>query len=184
MGDGRARRCLYLPEEALQGVVGALAPGGERCVELLDREYGWAYVRTPLDFRVEGDGWRTTAVTASVGPLWATVTAKPLRLTFDPGDPKSRGSATCDGDGPVAEYIAATPGMCSYTYRNASSTSTVDGYHFSTTLTVDWQISWTSSTGEGGPLDSISTSTSTPLAVAEVKGLVTCTGARSQQGGC
>jgi hypothetical protein len=50
--------------------------------------------------------------------------------------------------------------------------------------TIDWDISWTSSTGAGGPLDGFSTTTTTPLAVAEVQGLVTCTGSRSHEGGC
>jgi hypothetical protein len=51
-------------------------------------------------------------------------------------------------------------------------------------MTIDWDISWTSSTGAGGALDGFSTSATAPLAVAEVKGLVTCTGSRPQEGGC
>ncbi len=45
--------------------------------EMLDPEFGWAYVQTPLDFRAGGDSWRPVSVTASVGPVWATVTARP-----------------------------------------------------------------------------------------------------------
>ena len=52
--------------------------------EMLDPTYGWAYVRTPLDFRAGGDSWRPVSVTASAGPVWATATAQPQRLTFDP----------------------------------------------------------------------------------------------------
>ena len=152
--------------------------------ELLDKEFGWAYVRTPLDFRAGAGSWRTVSVTASIGPLWATVTARPTRLTFDPGDPAGAGSVSCSGDGPVAPYVAEVPGVCSYTYVNASSTSPYDGYHFVASLTTGWSISWTSSTGAGGPLDAYSTSTTAELAVAEVKGLVTCTGSRPEQGGC
>jgi hypothetical protein len=152
--------------------------------QLLDAEFGWAYVKTPLDFRAGGDSWRTVSVTASVGPVWATVTAVPTRLTFDPGDPAGPGPMSCDGDGPTAAYVAAVPGACSYTYVNASSTSPFDGYHFVTSLTIDWSISWTSSTGAGGPLDGFPTVSSAQLAVAEVKGLVVCTGARPEQGGC
>ena len=152
--------------------------------EMLDPTHGWAYVRTPLDFRVDAAAWSPVSVTASVGPIWATVTARPSRLTFDPGDPAGPGAVSCAGDGPVAPYVPETPGVCSYTFVNASSTSRVDGYHFSTRLTIDWSISWTSSTGAGGVLEPFSTFTDAPLAVAEVKGLVTCTGPRPEQGGC
>jgi hypothetical protein len=152
--------------------------------QMLDAEFGWAYVKTPLDFRAGGNSWRTVSVTASIGPLWATVTAVPNRLTFEPGDPARPGPVSCAGDAPTAVYVAEFPGECSYTYVNASSTSEFDGYHFQTSLTIDWSISWTSSTGDGGALAGYSTSSSALLAVAEVKGLVVCTGARPEQGGC
>lgn len=152
--------------------------------ELLDPEFGWAYVRTALDFRSGADSWKAMSVTASLGPVWATVTALPTRLTFDPGDPAGNGPVSCAGDGPVAPYVPATPGVCSYTYTNASSTSPFDGYHFQTTLSIDWSLSWTSSTGAGGVLEPYTTSATSLLAVAEVKGLVTCTGPRPEQGGC
>jgi hypothetical protein len=152
--------------------------------ELLDHEFGWAYVRTPLDFRAGEGSWRPVSVTASVGPVWATVTATPKKLTFDPGDPAGPGPVSCDGDGPVAPYVAAVPGACSYTYTNASSTSPFDGYHFQTSMEIDWSILWTSSTGAGGTLAPYTTSASALLAVAEVKALVTCTGSRPEQGGC
>jgi hypothetical protein len=152
--------------------------------ELLDPEFGWAYVRTPLDFRAGAGAWQPVSVTASVGPVWATVTASPESLTFLPGDPAGPGPVVCDGEAPVAPYVAAAPGECSYTYVNASSTSPYDGYHFQTSMEIEWSISWTSSTGAGGALAPYATSASALLAVAEVKGLVTCTGSRPEQGGC
>jgi hypothetical protein len=152
--------------------------------ELLDPDFGWAYVRTPLDFRAGAGAWRPVSVTASIGPVWATVTARPVTLTFDPGDPAGPGPVTCEGDGPVAPYVADVPGECSYKYVNASSTSPLDGYHFQTSMEIAWSISWTSSTGAGGALAPYTTSASALLAVAEVKGLVTCTGSRPEQGGC
>lgn len=158
-------------------------PSPSPAFELLDPVHNWAYVRVPVDFRA-GGSWRVVSVTASIGPFWATVTAQPLALRFDPGDPASSGGATCGGDGPVAPYVAEVPGACSYTYVNASSTSPYDGYHFLTTMTIDWTISWTSSSGAGGPLEPFSTSATALLAVAEVKGLVTCTGSRPAEGGC
>ncbi|MAT03630.1 MAG: hypothetical protein CL424_01090 [Acidimicrobiaceae bacterium] len=150
----------------------------------LDPARGWAYVTVPLDFRAGGDSWRTVSATASIGPIWATVTAQPVRLLFDPGDPNGPGPVECAGDSPIAGYDPALPGACSYTYRNSSSTSPYDGYHFETRTSIDWSITWTSSSGAGGALEPYSTSATALLAVAEVKGLVTCTGSRTEQGGC
>lgn len=134
----------------------------------LDPTHGWAYVTVPVDFRAGGDSWRTVSVTASYGPVWATVTAVPSALQFDPGDPAG-GGASCNSDGPTAGYVSATPGACSYTYTNASSTSPYDGYHFMTSMSIDWTVSWTSSTGAGGPLDGWTTAGSAPLAVARCR---------------
>lgn len=176
------------PEEILPRLLDRLKrealPKPTPVFEMLDPTHGWAYVRTPLDFRVGAGAWAPVSVTAAVGPIWATVTAQPSRLSFDPGDPAGPGAVSCAGDGPVAPYVPEVPGVCSYTFVNASSTSPVDGYHFMTRLTIDWSISWTSSTGTGGALAPYSTFTDAPLAVAEVKGLVTCTGPRPEQGGC
>jgi hypothetical protein len=176
------------PQDLLPGILGQLRdrtlPKPVPVFELLDPEFGWAYVRTPLDFRSGADSWRPVSVTASVGPVWATVSARPDTLTFDPGDSLGPGTVVCRGSDPVAPYVAEQPGRCSYTYVNASSTSTVDGYHFATSLAIGWTLSWTSSTGAGGALEPYTTSASALLAVAEVKGLVTCTGSRPEQGGC
>ncbi len=175
------------PEDLLPDLLERLQetlPAPEPVFELLDAEFGWAYVQTPLDYRAGGDSWRPVSVTASIGPVWATVSAVPGWLTFYSGDPAGVGSVWCDGDGPVAPYVAEVPGACSYIYRNASSTSPYDGYHFWTTMTIDWEISWTSSSGAGGPLEGYRTEASSELAVAEVKALVICTGPHPLQGGC
>ena len=153
--------------------------------EGLDPEFGWAYVRTPLDFRVAESVWREVSVAASAGPIWATVTARPVRLVFESGDPAADvPTASCTGSAPLAAYVAEVPGECSYTFLNSSSTSLHDGYHFLTTVSVAWEISWAGSGGASGVLDPFTTSGTAELAVAEVKGLVTCTGPRESQGGC
>ena len=152
--------------------------------EMLDAEFGWAYVRVPLDFRAAENSWRPVSVSATAGPLSVTVTGRPTLLSFSSGDQKRPESVSCTGLAPVAAYMAAVPGECSYTYMNASSTSLFDHYHFQTSLSTTWEISWTSSSGAGGGLPSFTTSSSVLLAVAEVKGLVTCTGPRPEQGGC
>jgi len=176
------------PQDLLSGLLEDLKskrlPDPEPTFLALDPVNNWAYVTVPVDFRAGASSWRTVSVTASIGPVWARVTASPRQLTFDPGDPNGPGPVVCGGSAPVAGYDPAVPGQCSYTYRNASSISPYDGYHFVTTTTIEWAISWTSSTGAGGSLDPYSTSATALLAVAEVKGLVTCTGSRAEQGGC
>ena len=169
---------------ALDRLESKVIPSPEPVLEMLDPEFGWAYVQTPLDFRAGGDSWRTVSVTARLGPVWATATASPETLTFDPGDPGGAPVVLCAGDAPIAPYIAEVPGECSYTYVNASSTSSYDGYHFLATLTIDWAVSWRSSTGAGGALSGYQSSRTAPIAVAEAKGLVVCTGSRPEQGGC
>ncbi len=131
------RQPVDLLPQLLEQLKSTVLPKPVPVFELLDPEFGWAYVQTPLDFRAGGDSWRTVSVTASIGPVWATVTAVPTTLTFDPGDPRRRADVVCSGGGPTASYVAEAPGACSYTYVNASSTSPVDGYHFQTSLSID-----------------------------------------------
>ena len=140
----------------------------------LDAKFGWTYVHVPLDFRVSTDTWKPVMVTAHAGPVFATVTATPARLTFDPGDDHndSPPPTSCGGTDPVVGYEAKFPGACSYTYRHASSTSRFDGYHFMTTTSIEWSVSWVSSTGAGGVLPGFASQTQQPLAVAEVQGIV------------
>jgi hypothetical protein len=147
----------------------------------LDSEFGWAYVRVPVDFRV-ANAVQPVSVTASVGPVWATVTALPSRVTFEPGEPGGH-TVACSAAGATVGYDPATPGECSYAYANSSAIS-ANGRTFTTTTSIEWTISWTSSTGAGGGLGGYTTSSSAPLAVAEIQALVTCTGPRPEQGGC
>jgi hypothetical protein len=189
---GQANQWFIVPEtdpedllpRLLEQLKSTRLPDPEPSFLALDPTHNWAYVTVPVDFRAGGDSLRTVSVSASIGPVWATVTAVPTGLTFDPGDPNGPGPVTCAGEAPVAGYDPAVPGECSYTYRNASSTSTYDGYHFVTTTSIDWSITWASSTGAGGTLEPYATSATALLAVAEVQGLVTCTGSRGEQGGC
>jgi hypothetical protein len=169
---------------ALERLRETAIPSPEPVLQMLDPEFGWAYVQTPLDFRTGDESWRTVSITARLGPVWATATAAPEALTFDSGDPHGAPPVSCGGDAPVAAYVAEAPGECSYTYVNASSTSPYDGYHFLASMTIDWVVSWTSSTGAGGTLPGYQSTGTAEVAVAEAQGLVVCTGSRPEQGGC
>jgi hypothetical protein len=147
-------------------------------LEPLDREFGWAYVQVPLDFRTDAASWAPKSVSASVdGPVmvWAEVTATPTVLRFDPGD----GSAVvdCPGHAAVAPYVPDAPG-CSYTYHHASST--VAGLRFGADLSIEWTVTWRSSSGSGS-FGTVTTHTAVPVGVAEIKALTECVG---PEGGC
>jgi hypothetical protein len=151
----------------------------------LDHEFGWAYVHVPLDFRADPADWHTVTITASIDgptPLWATVRATPTTLAFDPGNGTSE--TGCGAAGALAPYEPKFAGACSYTYVHASSTAD-DGYYFHPTVTIEWTIEWQSSLdATWRPLTPQRTSTTTPLAVAEIQALITCTGPKPAQGGC
>jgi hypothetical protein len=170
---------------ALRELKERAAPRPTPILQPLDQQFGWAYVHVPLDVRVSTATWAPVSVTASAGPVWATVTATPATLSFDPGDTHADAppATVCAGTDPVVGYEAARPGACSYTYQHASSTA-ADGYHFVTTTAITWTVSWTSSTGAGGSLPGFASQTQQPLAVAEIQALITCTGPRPEQGGC
>lgn len=151
--------------------------------EALDPEFGWAYVRVPLDVRV--DGVETVSVTASLsaGPLsvWATVTATPTMVRYGPGEPRGAelGCAYVDATAP---YYPTVPGACSYLYKDTSAVSP-NGRTFTTSTAVAFAVTYDSSSGSG-TYDALETSSTTELAVAEIQALVTCTGPLPEQGGC
>lgn len=110
------------------------------------------------------------------GSVWATVTAVPVGLSFDPGN----GGAvlTCRGPGTVfvpGRYgrHSASP-TCDHVYSR-SSADAVGGV-----LTVEygirWQVRWTGSTGTAlvqGRLPDMTSRARTSFAVAEAQALVT-----------
>lgn len=158
-------------------------PVPEPRFEALDSEFGWAYVTVPVDFRVENLEPVSVSASASAGPMsvWATMTATPSGVTFEPGEP--RGNAVgCTVGGAQAGYDPERPGECAYTYVDSSAVSS-NGRTFSTTMSVEWTIAYDSSSGPGS-FPAVTLSASEDLAVAEIQALVTCTGPRPEQGGC
>lgn len=149
----------------------------------LDPVHGWWYVNVPMDFRLGVVEPVTATASASneLGTAWITVTATPTLVTFTPGEPDGV-PVRCSLVGAAAPYVAERPGECSYTYRNSSAIS-ANGRTFDTSTSLTWTVTYTSSDGDGSIPDAVSTSAS-PLAIAEVQALVTCTGPLPAQGGC
>jgi hypothetical protein len=140
----------------------------------LAEQGGMALTRVPQDFRVANLAPVSASASVIAGPLsaWVTVTATPVSVMFDPGEP--RGSPLeCSVDAAQAEFVAATPGECSYAYRDSSAIDPSGG--FSASVSVEWSITYEGSSGSGS-LSSYSSSTSTALPVGEIQAVVTCVG--------
>ena len=110
--------------------------------------------------------WQPLAKTARVGPVWATVTARPTALVFEPGD----GSAAASCPGPGRPWTkrdgnaAPSSGGCGFVYRHVS-TGTV-----TSKVSLRWEISWTGSGGAGGTMPAMATGvTSAPFLVEQIQ---------------
>ena len=130
-------------------------------------------VGLPEWFWVPRSEWHARSVTVAAGPVWATVTAAPLSLTFQPGAGLS--PVTCQGPGAV--YNRHKPAVqqhtnCSYTFLQPSADLPANAYRAS--VTVTWRVTWTGSGGAGGVLDpGLAVPVSFSIAVAQAEALVT-----------
>jgi hypothetical protein len=122
---------------------------------------GWAPVRTPV---------------ARAGPVWAQVTATPVRLSFDPGG--GLGGTSCAGPG--TPYVRGGHTACSYLYTQSSATQ--PGGSYQVVITVTWKVTWAGGVGPGatagGTLPSSFIRSFLDLKVAESQALVTGTGVK------
>jgi hypothetical protein len=109
-------------------------------------------VGLPEWFWVPRAQWRTVSVTVSAGPVWATATATPVGLTFEPGG----GLAPVNCTGPGRAYNEKKPAAqqhtrCEFTYDQSSAGQPGNAYQAS--VAVTWNVSWTGSGGTGGELN-------------------------------
>jgi len=135
----------------------------------VDREFGWLYVKAPMDFRVDDVSpiSLTASVTNITGSVTATVSATPSSVLLEPGEPG--GSATtCPMAAATAAYVVSTPGLCSYRYNNSSAVSP------SGTFNALASVAWTIVTSDPGfGVATIRTWSSFDVAVAEAQAVVT-----------
>jgi hypothetical protein len=109
-------------------------------------------VGLPEWFWVPAGNWHPLSVTVTAGPVWATATASPTGLSFQPGG----GLAPVICTGPGTAYNAAKPASaqhstCSFTYKQPSDGQPGNAYQAS--IAVTWNVSWTGSGGAGGEID-------------------------------
>lgn len=114
--------------------------------------------------------WRPLSKRAAAGGVWAQVTARPERLSIEPGS----GLAARSCAGPGMAYDPARPASgqhtdCSYTYGRPSVSR--PGAVYRVKVTVVWSGAWTGSGGTGGALPDLSRSSTFSLRVGEAQGL-------------
>jgi len=130
-------------------------------------------VGLPEWFWVPVTSWHPRSVTVSVGPVWATVTATPVGLTFKPGAGIS--AVACQGPGlpyDPSEPSASQRTDCSYTYVQPSAGLPGNVYHASVSIT--WRVDWIGSGGAGGVLSpALSIPVALTIPVAQGEALVT-----------
>jgi hypothetical protein len=133
-----------------------------------DREFGWLYVNTAQDLRIEPPP--TITLTASVtnitGSVSATITATPSGVTFSPGEPGG-GTVDCSIDAATASYSVASPG-CHYRYQHSSAISSTN--QFGTRTVLRWDVTTSSAVFGAHSLPTISYDA---VQVAEVQAVVT-----------
>jgi hypothetical protein len=107
------------------------------------------------------------------------VTARPMSVSWDPGDGSQ--PVVCAGPGTpydTSESADAQRTDCSYTYARSSASQLQSGPNendrfFSVTVTTSWSVTWVGASGTGGTLPVMTRSSTFPLAVAEREALVT-----------
>jgi hypothetical protein len=127
----------------------------------------------PTFVRVEN--WQDVSRTATAGPVSATVTAHPVRQSWTIG---GRQVAVCNGPGVAVEEGEAPPAdACGWTPEHSSagqrSRSESGEPCFNVTVTMTWEVSWTSNAVDGvQPLPAGSSQSTACVVVAEVQAVV------------
>lgn len=127
------------------------------------------YVQVPTWLWLPKEWWQGYSATAEAGGVSATVSVTPVRAVWSTGD---GGDVTCVGPG-----VAWRPGLpedgsdCFHDYRHSSATQA--GGTFTLSVTVDFEVAWTSSVGAGGPLPGITRTASRPVEVGEIQAVET-----------
>lgn len=127
------------------------------------------YTRVPTWLWIDSGWWRGYSATAEAGGVSTTVVANPVRAIWTMGD---GGQTICTGPGvPWRFGLPETETNCTYLYKNSSAGQR--DATFSMSVSVEFEVSWTSSIGPGGSLAPITRSTSTEVEVGEIQAIET-----------
>jgi hypothetical protein len=130
-------------------------------------------VGLPEWFWVTAADWHPRSATVRAGAVWASVTATPVGLSFEPGTGMS--PVTCLGPGTAydpSRPAASQHTSCSYTYLQPSAGLPGNAYRAS--VRVTWRVEWVGSGGAGGVLaPALSVPVALAIPVAQGEALVT-----------
>ncbi len=124
--------------------------------------FTWAYIATW--FWTNAADYQPQSQTVSVGPVSATVVARPIGLLFEPGD--GGDAVRCPGPGRAwteADGNDAPESGCGYRYEHVT-----DGT-VTSRLGILWRVTWTGTGGTGGTLPTMETITDAPLRVLQIQ---------------
>jgi hypothetical protein len=141
-------------------------------IELSPPRFG--VVNLPVWLWIGAGAWHAERATAAVQGVSATVVATPVQVDWSMGDGTQ---VVCEGPG--APYDPNLPGSaqwssCTHTYRVSSlGQPSPDGNPndaaFVVRAAITWDVSWTSSTGDGGTLPPLTTSSTRLYRVEQVE---------------
>lgn len=132
------------------------------------------FLLVQLETWIWATNWVEVSRTASAGGVVATVTARPVRMTWDftprRSDPGTEGG--CAGPGTPYDPSKRPEDQstaCSITFRHSSAGEPGDAYEAH--LTVIYEVSWASNVGAGGSLGTVPRTTVLPVRVGEQQAL-------------
>ena len=127
-----------------------------------------------LETWIWATNWAEVSRTASAGGVVATVTARPVRMTWDftprRSDPSTEGG--CAGPGmpyDPSKRPEEQSTACSITFRHSSAAE--PGAAYEGHITVIYEVSWSSNLGAGGSLGTVPRTTVMPVRVGEQQAL-------------
>ena len=134
-----------------------------------DPEFGWVYVNTSTEWRVDNLEPVSATARASnrIATAEATVTATPEWVTLLPGEPGA-GIGRCTPEQAAAPFYLKIISQCSYKYKNSSAISPTSA--FEAAIEVSWKVE--TDVVDVEPFDDLVTSWSEQLQVGEVQALV------------
>lgn len=132
------------------------------------------FLLVQLESWIWARNWAEVSRTAEAGGVVATVTARPVRMTWDftprRSDPDTEGG--CAGPGTPYDPSRRPEDQstaCSITFRHSSAGEPGDAYEGH--LTVIYEVSWTSNLGAGGSLGTVPRTSVMPVRVGEQQAL-------------
>ena len=187
--DGSVYLSVYVPPAANnapppQALAASLAQREANRLPLPDpairhNPSGDALVNLSTWWWVDPQQWRPLSQRTSIGPVWARVTARPVKSVWDAGD--GTAPLTCRGGGTPYDSKRSADSQasdCSHVYKHSSANQPQAGSDpndrfFTVTVTVYWRVRFVGAAGAAGALPVMTRTSRFPLRVDERQTVVT-----------